>query len=98
MHESFSYDTYKLYNRLTGWGEDNQENFEISYNNNGNLNYKTDITDNSSNNYQYNSSRPHAVTNICNPTQEYLDFVQDNDRSLGVQGIQMLNVIFIKFP
>ena len=82
LHESFSYDDNHLKNRLTGWGEDEQEQFSILYENNGNIRYKTDVTNNTDNSFKYNSSRPHAVTILDNVKQEYLDFVEGRDQTI----------------
>lgn len=82
LHESFSYDEYSLHNRLTGWGEDNQTQISVIYQNNGNIRCKTDISSYTPNAIEYGTSRPHALSQINNPTQEYKDFVVGQDQSI----------------
>jgi RHS repeat-associated protein len=88
LHENFSYDTYQSHTRLTHWGENSQDKYTVLYNPNGNILGKTDITVNSPNCFQYNSSKPHAVTKIDNTTQEYQAFVQDNDQVIQYNTFQ----------
>ncbi|MCD4746681.1 MAG: FG-GAP-like repeat-containing protein [Bacteroidales bacterium] len=93
LHENFTYDTDKLHTRLTGWGEDNQTNYNIQYNDDGNIDYKTDITCNLTDSYQYNSSKPHAVTEIHNIKQEYLVVVENNDQDIQYNAFQKISSI-----
>jgi len=71
--ENFGYDQDQLNNRLTSWSVLGGQSFTINYNNNGNINEKSDV----GNSYVYNvvgsSGGPHAVSSIVQPTEAYLN-------------------------
>jgi len=82
LSEDFSYDEYALHNRLTGWGESDQEQFSILYNPNGNIRSKTDVANYSPFAFQYSSTKPHAITRVNEPSQDYLDFVEGQNQQI----------------
>ncbi len=70
--ENFTYDTDKLSNRLTGWHVQGQTAYSLSLHDNGNIISKSDITQ-AGGTYNYNTgNKPHAVTAISQPTDEYM--------------------------
>jgi RHS repeat-associated protein len=82
LHEGFSYDDYSLQNRLTGWGENDEEQFSIIYSGNGNIRSKTDVSAYTPNAIAYSPVKPHALTQLNYPTQDYLDFVEGQNQQI----------------
>ncbi len=82
LHEGFSYDDYSLHKRLTGWGENDEEQFSIIYHSNGNIRCKTDISAYTPNAIEYSPVKPHALTQLNYPTSDYLDFVEGQNQEI----------------
>ncbi len=71
--ETFGYDDL-LHTRLISWQVAGQQAYTAAYQNNGNINTKTDVTllNEPNSIYQYGShAGPHALTSIESPTTEY---------------------------
>ncbi|NCA87318.1 MAG: hypothetical protein EOM83_17455, partial [Clostridia bacterium] len=93
LSEDFSYDEYALHNRLTGWGESDQEKFSILYNPNGNIRCKTDISVYSAFAFNYSPTKPHALTQVYDPTDEYLEFVEGQNQHIGYNAFDKTDYI-----
>jgi RHS repeat-associated protein len=93
LSEDFSYDEYALHNRLTGWGESDQEQFSILYNPNGNIRCKTDISVYSPFAFQYSPTKPHAITQVYDITEDYKDFVEGQDQDIGYNAFDKTDYI-----
>jgi RHS repeat-associated protein len=79
---ALGYDEFSMHNRLTGWGEDDGERFSIIYHSNGNIRSKTDVSAYTPNAIAYSPVKPHALTQLNYPTQDYLDFVEGQNQQI----------------
>jgi len=69
--EVFEYDNH-LKNLLTYWGSSGGEAKTMDYGNNGNILHKSDVaSDNNSYRYENQLGKPHAVSSILEPTDEF---------------------------
>lgn len=93
LDEYFAYDDNMLKNRLTEWGEQEQNQFSIQYNNNGNIRCKTDISVYSPFAFQYSPTKPHAITEVNDPTNEYLEFVEGQDQAIAYNAFDKTDFI-----
>jgi len=82
LDEYFAYDDNVLKNRLTEWGEQEQEQISTLYHANGNIRCKTDISVYSPFAFQYSPVKPHALTQVNDPTAQYLDFVEGQNQEI----------------
>ncbi len=95
LHEQFGYDS-KLHNRLTSWEIGSQGNeYSSSYYDNGNIKSKTNLSSTSST-YQYNSSRPHAVTDVTNINPDYENLINNGVQQVFYNAFQKTHSIIIE--
>lgn len=73
LTELYTYDDTKLKERLETWGRAGGTIYSINYNDNGNIQSKSDVTANGGSYIYGNDAGPHAVTRIKNTTPQYRD-------------------------
>ncbi|MDD4402829.1 MAG: hypothetical protein PHI24_13520, partial [Desulfitobacteriaceae bacterium] len=69
------------------------EQFSILYNPNGNIRCKTDISVYSPFAFQYSPTKPHAITQVYDPTDEYLEFVEGQNQHIGYNAFDKTDYI-----